>query len=59
MTRIVTAAQSLSNAIRAHNHPVLEPGNLSYPDGAVYRGLHPRVAIAPRSLSSIRLKAHR
>ena len=33
MTRIVTAAQSLSNAIRAHNHPVLEPGNLSYPDG--------------------------
>ena len=33
MTRIVTVAQSLSNAIRAHNHPVLEPGNLSYPDG--------------------------
>ena len=33
MTRIDTVAQSLANAIRAHSHPVLEPGNLSYPDG--------------------------
>ena len=33
MTQIVTIAQSLSNAIRAHSHPVLEAGNLSYPDG--------------------------
>ena len=33
MTRIVTIAKSLSNAIRAHNYPVLEAGNLSYPDG--------------------------
>ena len=33
MTRIITIASSLSNAIRAHNHPILEAGNLSYPEG--------------------------
>ena len=33
MTQIITVAQSLSNAIRAHSYPVLEAGNLSYPDG--------------------------
>ena len=33
MTRIISIAQSLSNAIRAHSYPVLEAGNLSYPDG--------------------------
>ena len=33
MTLIISSAQSLSNAIRAHRYPVLEAGNLSYPDG--------------------------
>ena len=41
MTQIVTAAQSPSNAIRAHNHPVLEEGNLSYPDGRYTVDLSP------------------
>ena len=41
MTQIVTAAQSLSNAIRAHNYPVLEAGNLSYPDGRYTVDLSP------------------
>ena len=30
---IVVSAQSPSNAIRSHNHPVLESGNLSFPFG--------------------------
>ena len=33
MTQVVSIAQWPSNAIRSHNHPVLEAGNLSYPDG--------------------------
>ncbi|MYD24428.1 MAG: hypothetical protein F4X08_01245 [Gemmatimonadetes bacterium] len=33
MTQITTVARSTSNGIRCHTHPVLETGNLSYPDG--------------------------
>ena len=33
MTLINTVAQSASNEIRSHSHPVLETGNLSFPDG--------------------------
>ena len=41
MTQIVTVAQSLSNAIRSHNYPILEAGNLSYPDGRYTVDLSP------------------
>ena len=33
MSEIVTEASSLSNAIRSHEFPVLESGNISYPNG--------------------------
>lgn len=33
MSKIVTEASSLSNAIRSHGFPVLEAGNISYPNG--------------------------
>lgn len=33
MKEIVTLAQSSSNAIRSHGFPVLEAGNISFPDG--------------------------
>ena len=36
MTEIVTAANALSNGIPSRAFPVLEPGNVSFPDG-VYR----------------------
>lgn len=33
MAELTARAQSASNAIRAHSHPILETGNLSYPNG--------------------------
>jgi len=33
VAEITARAQSASNAIRSHSHPILETGNLSYPNG--------------------------
>ncbi len=33
MTQITTVSQAPSNAVRSHSHPVLEAGNLSFPNG--------------------------
>ena len=33
MAEITARAQAASNAIRSQSHPILETGNLSYPNG--------------------------
>lgn len=41
MTVIETSATTPSNAIRTHSFPVLEPGNISFPDGVYSVGFAP------------------
>ena len=41
MSEIVSIARSSSNAVRSHGFPVLETGNLSFPDGRYAVGFRP------------------
>lgn len=41
MTEIVTSARSSSNVIRTHGFPVLEAGNVSFPDGRYFVRFQP------------------
>ena len=41
MSEIITLAQASSNAIRSHSFPVLEAGNISFPNGRYTLGFEP------------------